>query len=84
MPYIPNTDADRAEMLAAAGFASVDEMWEKAGVKFPAPALDGIPEGKSEFEVMSYLSGLAEMNATHLINFVGGGYYDPIIPAAAD
>ena len=53
MPYIPNTDADRAEMLAAAGFASIEEMWEKAGVKFPAPSLDGIPEGKSEFEVMS-------------------------------
>ena len=24
MPYIPNTDADRAEMLAAAGFASIE------------------------------------------------------------
>ena len=84
MPYIPNTDADRREMLAAAGFASIEDMWERAGVKFPAPKLDGIPEGKSEFEVMSYLSGLAEKNATHLINFVGGGYYDHIIPAVAD
>jgi len=84
MPYIPNTDADRREMLAAAGFASIADMWERAGVKFSPPKLDGIPEGKSEFEVMSYLSGLAEKNATHLINFVGGGYYDHIIPAAAD
>ena len=84
MPYIPNTDADRAEMLAAAGFESIGDMWARAGVNFPAPSLDGIPGGKSEFEVMSYLSSLAEKNATHLINFVGGGYYDHIIPAAAD
>ena len=63
MPYIPNTDADRREMLAAAGFASIEDMWEQAGVKFSPPKLDGIPEGKSEFEVMSYLSGLAEKNA---------------------
>ena len=32
MPYIPNTDADRQEMLAAAGFASIEDMWQKAGV----------------------------------------------------
>ena len=84
MPYIPNTDADRGEMLAAAGFESIGDMWARAGVNFPAPSLDGIPGGKSEFEVMSYLSSLAEKNATHLNNFVGGGYYDHIIPAAAD
>ena len=84
MPYIANTDSDRAEMLRAAGFSSIGEMWEKAGVHFPYPALEGIPEGRSEYEVLRHLEGLAAKNATELVNFVGGGYYDHIIPTAVD
>ena len=84
MPYIANTDSDRAEMLRAAGFSSIGEMWEKAGVKFPYPALSEIPEGHSEYEVLKHLERLAAQNATNLVNFVGGGYYDHIIPSAVD
>lgn len=84
MPYIANTAEDKAEMLRVAGFASVEDMWEKAGIKFPAPALDAIPEGRSEYEVMKHMRDLAAKNATDLVNFVGGGYYDHIIPAAVD
>jgi glycine dehydrogenase subunit 1 len=79
MPYIANTDSDRAEMLRAAGFSSIGEMWEKAAVKFPYPALSEIPEGHSEYEVLKHLERLAAQNATNLVNFVGGGYYDHII-----
>ena len=84
MPYIANTDSDRAEMLRTAGFSSIGEMWEKAGVRFPYPALDGIPEGKSEYEVFRHLEELSAKNASRLVNFVGGGYYDHIIPSAVD
>ena len=84
MPYIANTDSDRAEMLRTAGFSSIGEMWEQAGIRFPYPALDGIPEGKSEYEVFRHLEELSAKNASHLVNFVGGGYYDHIIPAAVD
>ena len=84
MPYIANTDSDRAEMLRTAGFSSIAEMWEKAGVRFPYPALEGIPEGRSEYEVLRRLEDLASKNAIDLVNFVGGGYYDHIIPSAVD
>ena len=84
VPYIANTESDRAEMLKAAGFSSLEDMWEKAGVRFPYPALEGIPEGKSEYEVVRHLEHLANMNATDLINFVGGGYYDHVIPSVVD
>ena len=59
VPYIANTESDRAEMLKAAGFSSLEDMWEKAGVRFPYPALEGIPEGKSEYEVVRHLEHLA-------------------------
>ena len=29
VPYIANTESDRAEMLKAAGFSSLEDMWEK-------------------------------------------------------
>ncbi|MBN1865084.1 MAG: aminomethyl-transferring glycine dehydrogenase subunit GcvPA [Victivallales bacterium] len=82
MPYIANTDADRAEMLKTVGCGSIEELWKKAGIEEPAPALDEIPPGLSEFEVVSYLFKLASRNATGLVNFLGCGYYDHIIPAA--
>jgi len=84
VPYIPNTGSDCDAMLSAAGFKSVDEMWEKAGIKFPKPSLEGIGHGHSEYEVVRHLQGLAAKNATNLVDFVGGGYYDHLIPAAVD
>lgn len=84
MPYIANTDADRADLLAEAGFSSIADMWRQAGVEFPEPALTRIPNAKSEFEVTKALKQLASRNATDLVNFLGAGYYDHIIPAAVD
>ena len=84
MPYIPNTEAECKEMLEVAGFKSFDDMWSKAGINFPKPSLDGIASGSSEYEVVRHLQSLAAKNATNLVNFVGGGYYDHLIPAAVD
>ena len=82
MPYIANTDADRREMLQAVGCNNFDELWAGAGIRHPYPALENLHRGLSEFEVTSRLEKLAARNHTHLVNFVGLGYYDHIIPAA--
>ncbi len=82
MPYIPHTDADRAEMLGAAGYADFDALWEAVGIRRPRPLFDRLAPGLSEFEVTSRLQGLADKNASELVNFVGLGYYDHLIPAA--
>ncbi|OGV52305.1 MAG: glycine dehydrogenase (aminomethyl-transferring) [Lentisphaerae bacterium GWF2_44_16] len=71
-------------MLRAAGFRNIDEMWEKAGISFPSPSLRNIPAGKSEYEVMLHLQKLATQNSSHLVNFVGSGYYDHLIPSAVN
>jgi len=81
MPYIANTDADIVEMLETIGCKSFDEMWEKSDVHEPMAEID-IPHGRSEFEVLQKTAKLASKNASDLINFVGSGYYDHIIPAA--
>ncbi len=83
MPYIANTDSDKQEMLNAIGCSSFEEMWEKSEVTEPYPEIN-IPHGRSEFEVTRITQELAAKNATHLVNFVGGGYYDHIIPSAVN
>ncbi len=82
MPYIANTEADQQQMLREIGCASFAEMWKRSGVTFPEPALEHLAEGLSEYEVTSRLRKLAGKNASGLINFLGAGYYDHLIPAA--
>lgn len=82
MPYIANTDNDRREMLDAIGVSDMAELWRQAGVDEPAPALDQVPPGRSEYEVVRYLAKLADQNAHDLVSFLGSGFYDHIIPAA--
>jgi len=82
LPYIANTDADRQEMLKTIGCSSFEEMWKLAQVNAPAPSLSDLPHGLSEYEVVNRLKKLAGKNASQLVNFLGAGYYDHLIPAA--
>ena len=80
MPYIANTDAERAEMLRTVGCSSFGELWARAGLDFPEPEFELGP-GKSEYEVTRHFRALAAKNAVELVNFLGLGYYDHLIPA---
>ena len=82
MPYIANTQEDVQEMLSVIGCRDFDEMWTQAGLPPERPPLENFPRGRSEHEVYQYLQALADKNATDLVNFLGSGYYDHIIPAA--
>ncbi|MCJ8330511.1 MAG: aminomethyl-transferring glycine dehydrogenase subunit GcvPA [Lentisphaeria bacterium] len=81
MPYIANTDTDRGVMLKSIGVADIDELWASAGISTPKPELSSIAEGKSEYEVIQYLSKLADRNAHDLTCFLGSGFYDHFIPS---
>lgn len=82
MPYIPNTADDVREILEVVGCDSIEQLWDKAGIKNDPPSLDGLNKGKSEFDVVKQLRHLSSLNSTHLVNFLGGGFYDHFIPAA--
>ena len=83
MNYVPHTDKDRETMLKAIGVKSIDDLFGDIGPALRPKSFD-IPEGKSEFEVCRYIQKLAAKNATHLVSFVGAGFYDHYIPAAVD
>ncbi len=84
--YTSATDADRAEMLAAIGARSVEELFEQipADLRLGRPLR--LPQGMSEAEVYERLAGLAERNAhaEREVCFVGAGMYDHYVPAIVD
>ena len=86
MAFLSLTDSDRAEMLAAIGVASIDELFAQIpeGVRFRR-ALDLEP-ALSEAELTRHLEELAAKNA-HAgaeLSFLGAGIYDHYVPAVVD
>jgi glycine dehydrogenase subunit 1 len=83
MSYIATTGAQREEMLAACDEGSIEDLFRDIPAHL-RPRSFSLPRGKSELEIHAWFEKLAAQNYTHLISFVGGGYYDHFIPAAVD
>ena len=83
MRYIPHTDEDRQQMLAAIGVGSTDELFADipAAVRLNRP-LD-LPPAMAEMELAGHMRELAEKNADVLRNtcFIGAGAYDHYVPS---
>ncbi len=82
MPFIANTPAQQQEMLSLIG-----QNMEGLFSDIPAPLRCqplNLPAGLSEQEVRKHLTDLSDKNATDLINFLGGGFYDHFVPAAVN
>ena len=80
--YLPHTEAERREMLAAIGAASVDELFADIPDAFRNPALS-LPPALTELELFREIGGLAKRNAVpgDYPCFVGGGVYRHFIPS---
>jgi glycine dehydrogenase subunit 1 len=85
LSYVSNTPKDKQEMLKTVGIASgdMDELFRSIPPDLRARRFN-LPPGRSEFEVVKFLRNLAKRDATDLVTFVGGGFYDHYIPAAVD
>ncbi len=81
MPYISNTDEERAKMLAELGLNSIEELFKDIPSDLMSSSFN-IPKGKSELEIRRFVKELASKNVTDLICFLGGGFYDHFVPAA--
>lgn len=79
--YIPNTDADRREMLKAIGKQSVDELFAAVPEKMRLKELR-LPAGMAELETARKIGALAEENKVFPVMFRGAGAYRHYIPAA--
>jgi glycine dehydrogenase subunit 1 len=86
MRYLPLTDPDRHDMLAAVGAPSVESLFRDVP---EAARFDGgfdLPDHKSELEVEAIIATLAARNmaAGDVPSFLGAGAYRHHIPAAVD
>jgi glycine dehydrogenase subunit 1 len=86
MRYLPLSDADRADMLAAIGAASVDELFADLPADRRLAALPNLPLHMSEPAVARRLGALAARNtpAGSVPFFVGAGAYRHHVPATVD
>lgn len=84
MPYIPNTDEDRREMLKRIGVGSFEELLREIPDKLRFKGEYNIKDALSEIEAIRELEDIAERNRTGKdnVSFLGGGVYDHFIPSA--
>jgi glycine dehydrogenase subunit 1 len=81
MAFIPHTEGDIAEMLAAIGAASIGELFDEIPASLRADDLTGVPEAIGEMEVTRLMQARAAQDAGRLC-FIGAGAYEHHIPAA--
>ena len=83
MPYTPHTKDDIDSILEEIGIKDEDELFKVIPEELRAKSFN-LKEGLSEFEVYEEFKKLAALNDTSKVCFLGGGYYDHIIPSAVD
>jgi glycine dehydrogenase subunit 1 len=81
MPFVPHTEADIREMLAAIGAKSVDQLFDEIPAELRCGKLTEVPEGLPEMEIARLMHERAQNDGLSL-NFIGAGAYEHHIPAA--
>jgi glycine dehydrogenase subunit 1 len=81
MPFVPHTEADVREMLAAIGAKKVDDLFDEIPAELRCGTLNDVPPGLPEMEVARLMHERAQ-NDGMALNFIGAGAYEHHIPAA--
>ncbi|HEY6146741.1 MAG TPA: glycine dehydrogenase, partial [Thermoanaerobaculia bacterium] len=84
MKFLPTSDADRAQMLAAIGAASVEDLFASIPPSVRIPP--DLPPPMSEIEIRRLMGGLASRTASarDTAFFLGAGVYNHYVSAIAD
>ena len=81
MPFIPHTEKDTREMLAAIGAESIEELFDEIPAALRIDHLHGVPEALSEMEIARLMRERAAMDGKPMC-FIGAGAYEHHIPTA--
>jgi glycine dehydrogenase subunit 1 len=81
--YIPNTVAQRREMLATIGVGSIEDLLARVPARARLTRPLDLPAAAAEPELIRHLRGLAAANADadSYVCFLGAGSYDHAIPS---
>ncbi len=85
MSYIPHTEAETGEMLAAIGVDSIDGLFDAVPESHRFPSLD-LPPPMSEMEVAAEMLAISEVNdhGQDYAMFRGAGAYHHFIPSVVN
>ena len=83
MPYTPHTQSDIKEMLDVIGLEKESDLFDSVPDHLKVSHMN-LPDGLDEFSTFNKFKKLAAKNVTDKTIFLGGGYYDHIVPSAVD
>jgi glycine dehydrogenase subunit 1 len=81
MAFIPHTEKDIAEMLAAIGVQNIEQLFEEIPASLRVKSLAGVPAALTEMEVARLMTARAKADGRAL-SFIGAGAYEHHIPSA--
>ncbi len=81
MPFIPHTNTDTEQMLAAIGVDSIDALFDEIPDNLRCDGFDAIPPALTEMQVSRLMNERANQDQPGL-SFLGAGAYEHHIPAA--
>ena len=81
MDYCPHTKDDIAQMQAAIGVKSIEELFADIPQKFRFREMPDVPSGLSEQETIALMSAIAARNQMPRLTLTGAGAYVHFIPS---
>ena len=83
MPYTPHTKTEIKEMLDVIGLENESDLFSSVPKELQISGID-LPNGLDEFSTFEKFKKISQKNVTNKTIFMGGGYYDHIVPSAVD
>jgi len=84
MRYLPKSPAEREQMLADIGAASIDSLFEVIPAEYRLDRDLDVPRQMAESEIIDYFKAAAAKNATGFASFLGAGAYRHYRPVIID
>jgi glycine dehydrogenase subunit 1 len=84
MRYLPKSQAEREQMLAAIGAKSIDDLFAVIPAEYRLVRDLDVPRQFGESEIVEYFKAAAAKNATDYASFLGAGAYRHYRPVIID
>ncbi len=84
MRYLPKSDSERQEMLAACGIATAEELYAHLPAEAKLNRELNLAPGISEYEIIDFFKARADETAQGYASFLGAGVYRHYRPVLCD
>jgi glycine dehydrogenase subunit 1 len=84
MRYLPKSDIEREQMLAAIGVSSIDELFSAIPAEYRLDRNLELPRQMAESEIVNYFRAAGEKSSTGCASFLGAGAYRHYRPVIID